>query len=248
VCAQTCPPEQKVVPTPKVQLRKIVFRNAILLSNEERHQISKTLWNTNPGGIRINEELGCPDEKLSASDLADEAGERVRAAYQDKGYFKVEVRDKAVPVAQGQYDLVITVVHQGVQYRLGNLNFVNTTSFPEPLLRDLFPVQRGEIFSREKVAKGLEEVRRLYGSQGYLNFVSVPNTAFDDENALANLTIDVDEGKQFRLRTVDVIGVDPETKERVLNELAMKPGDLYTSESWESVFRIISRPCPESKP
>jgi outer membrane protein assembly factor BamA len=85
----------------------------------------------------------------------------------------------------------------------------------------------------------LEELSRLYGSQGFINFSAVPDTAFDDDTGIATLTILVDEGKQFRLRHVDVMGVDRGTKARVLAEFALKPGDVYTSEAWERVAKKL---------
>ena len=156
--------------------------------------------------------------------------------YQNQGYFKVQVSARAVPVAEDageHYDVVIKVLEEGQQYRMADLRIINMTVFPEEQLRDLFPISRGEIFSKEQAAKGLEELRRLYGSQGYLNFTAVPNTVIDDDDLSIGLEVDVDEGKQFRLRSVEVLGVNPETKARVINDLAMKPGDVYNSESWE---------------
>jgi len=53
-----------------------------------------------------------------------------------------------------------------------------------------------DISSREKITKGLDNLRKMYGELGYLHFVSVPDTRFDDAKKLIYLDIDVDEGKQ----------------------------------------------------
>jgi len=238
--AQTCQPEGAVTPIPRVLIRNVILRNAGALSTQDQRGISKALRAEGPVGMYGLEELGGRDEGLSTEDAAssvgEEAAERVRAAYQNEGYFKVQVDGKAVRVPTDslvRYDIVVRVLSAGEQYRLGDLKIANAVQFPVPQLRDLFPMQRGEVFSREKIAAGLEALRLLYGSQGYINYTGVPETELDDDNAIANLTINADEGKQFRLRSVEVLGVDAETKARVLSDLAMKPGDIYTTKLWE---------------
>jgi hemolysin activation/secretion protein len=222
--AQNCPAEKSDSPTTPSPIRRVIFRNAALLPPQARQEITDAL----------RAETSSISGDMTG--VAEEAAERVRAAYQNEGYFKVEVTEKAVPVAEdsaGRYDIAIKVLVEGKQYRLGDLRLINMTAFSEPELRDVFPIQRGEIFSREKIAKGLEELRRVYGREGYINFTAVPDTKFDESNTSINLEIDVDEGKQFRLRTVEVLGVDAETRARVLNDLPMKPGDVYNGIEWK---------------
>lgn len=225
VHGQACTPLVKLPQTVKAPIRSVIFTNDAL-PEEAKLEIVKQARNHDVNPKALDTEV---------SSIAEEMNERVRAAYQNEGYFKALVDAKAVPIPtdKHRYDVVVRVRTVGKLYRLGDLNISNATSFPTQQLRDLFPIQRGEVFSREKIADGLDAVRRLYGTLGYINYTSVPDTEFDDGNGIANLTIDVDEGKQFHLRGVEVLGVDEETKARVLGELDTKPGDIYSSESWE---------------
>ena len=97
----------------------------------------------------------------------------------------------------------------------------------------------GEIFSREKVAKGLENLRKAYGEAGYINFTSVPDTKFDDEKKIVNLEIDVDEGKQFYVRRIEFQG-NTTTRDKVIRrEIALEEGQIYNSRYWElSLLRL----------
>ena len=230
--AQNC-----VLPVKATQRAPIVgvaFRDAPLLSVEDQEEITTAA---------TEQQSAEPWSKAGVAKVAEEAAERTRAAYQNMGYFKVVVTGKALLVASdplGRYNIAIRIVDQGIQYRLDDLNIVGATVFSEVQLRDLFPIQRGEIFSRKKIAEGLEALRHLYGSRGYLNYTGVPQTEFDDASGTADLEINVDEGKQFRLHSVDVLGTDSETKDRVLDDLAMKPGDIFSSEAWERTFMKFS--------
>jgi hypothetical protein len=72
----------------------------------------------------------------------------------------------------------------------------------------LIPVQPGEIFSRARIAKGLETLSQHYEAAGYINFTSIPNTEFDETNASVRLNIDVDEGKLFHWGDLHISGLD----------------------------------------
>ena len=106
-------------------------------------------------------------------------------------------------------------------------------------LRGLFPIKDGDVFSREKIAKGLENLRKAYGEHGYINFTSVPDTKFDDEKKLIFLDIDVDEGKQFYVRRIEFQG-NTTTRDKVIRrEIALEEGQIYNSRLWElSLLRL----------
>jgi outer membrane protein insertion porin family len=167
--------------------------------------------------------------------VADEAAERVRMAYLNHGHFKAQVDAQRVPIAgrTAMYDVVVSVVEEGKQYRLGDLRIVDMKAFPEPQLRDLFPIQRGEIFSRQKVAKGLENLRKLYGSEGYINFTSLPNPVFDEALARVNLQVDTDEGRPFHWGNLHVEGMRAQDSEILLHTWEGLRGQVYGSDNHE---------------
>jgi|SRR5208283_3173055 len=220
LCAQNCVPAAKFQRTEPVPIRDISFSNDGLLDHERELEIVKLLR---------AETVRAPSPAKDMQSLADEAAERVRFAYQDEGYFEAMVTAKSVPFVadKSQYDIRVNIGPVGKQYRLGGIDIVRAGAFPSQQLLDLFPIEPGEIFSREKIVKGLDAVKHLYGSEGYINYAGVPDAQVDDDAAAINLTIDVDEGKQFRLRRVEVLGLDFEAKAQVSDELELKPGDVY---------------------
>ena len=50
-------------------------------------------------------------------------------------------------------------------------------------LRGQFPIADGDIVHVDKIRKGLEDLRRLYVSQGFIDFTPVSNTETDDASA-----------------------------------------------------------------
>ena len=237
---------------PKVNVGRIRFRG-------NRHVPDRTLRaamkNLKPIGIPHSIFLENLFAKTYDATKLEEDTERVRAEYQNRGYFKVLVDDPKteihdtghtgfhVPWVQGGLGKSVDItmpIEEGDRYHLGTITFKNNKAISSAAaLRSLFPMKDGEIFSREKVAKGLENLRKAYGQAGYINFTSVPDTKFDDEKKIVNLIIDVDEGKQFYVRRIEFQG-NTTTRDKVIRrEIALEEGQIYNSHFWElSLLRL----------
>jgi outer membrane protein assembly factor BamA len=163
--------------------------------------------------------------------VIDEALERVKAGWQDHGYFKVEVSGDARTLTSSpvsQHVALSVHVDEGMQYRLRKMTFKPSGGkIDVGILRGLFPMKDGDVFSRSKVAAGLENLWKAYGELGYVNFTSIPNTTFDDETKMADLNIEFAEGKQFRVSSVNILGLNEPVQGQLLEEFPMKRGDVY---------------------
>jgi beta-lactamase regulating signal transducer with metallopeptidase domain len=129
----------------------------------------------------------------------DEVLERIRAAWQNRGYFKVVVRGEAKVLSSGPGSARIAVnarVDEGEQYRLGGITFRNNQAIGNSQAREMFPVKDGDIFSKQKIGQGLENFRKAYGGLGYARFECVPDIRFDDAKKLIYLDVDVNEGEK----------------------------------------------------
>jgi outer membrane protein assembly factor BamA len=171
--------------------------------------------------------------------VIEEGLERARAGWQNRGYFNAQVSDEASTVTSapvGQQVVLSVHVDEGVQYRLGGITFRNNRAISNrSALRSLFPIKDGEIFSRERIVAGLENLRKMYGEFGYINYTGVPDVAFDDEKKLAFLEIDIDEGKQFYLTRVDILGLDRPSQREVLKD--MRVGQIYNQRLFELALK-----------
>ena len=95
-------------------------------------------------------------------------------------------------------------------------------------------IKDGDVFNREKIAKGLEYLSKAYGELGYINFTSIPNTSFDEDKRLVFLDIDVDEGKQFYVDSINILGLEESDREELLKSFPIKSGQLYNQALYES--------------
>jgi hypothetical protein len=107
-------------------------------------------------------------------------------------------------------------------------------AFPTEELRKRVPLSDGELFSTRQIRDGLDALKQLYGSHGYINFVATPLTEVDDGNGMISLIMELDEGRQFRVRKIEVQGLDLQTEGRL--KWQMKPGDIFNSYFVEAFF------------
>lgn len=81
--------------------------------------------------------------------------------------------------------------------------------FPRSQLRALIPIRSGEIFNTQKIRQGMDAMRRLYGTKGYIDFIAAPITEIDSRNHRIWLTFELDEQKQFLIEKVEIFGLKP---------------------------------------
>jgi outer membrane protein insertion porin family len=239
---------------PKVKVGRIRFRGNKHINDRTLRAAMKNL---RPIGIPHSIFLEDIFAKTYDATKLEEDTERVRNEFQNRGYFKVlvdepktEIHDTGhtgwhIPLLQSglgkSVDITIPI-EEGERYRLGTITFKNNKAITNTAaLRSLFPLRDGDIFSRDKIAKGLENLRKAYGEAGYINFTSVPDTKFDDEKKIANLEIDVDEGKQFYVRRIEFQG-NTTTRDKVIRrEIALEEGQIYNSRYWELSLQRLNQ-------
>ncbi len=237
---------------PKVKVGKIKFEGN---KNVKTRVLRYAMKNLRPIGIPHSIFLENIFARTYDATKLEEDTERVRNEYQNRGYFKAGVTDPKtqihdtghtgghIPLLQSGAGKAVDItmpIDEGERYTLGGITFKNNKAVQNvKALRAIFPIKDGDIFSKEKVGKGLENLRKAYGELGYINFTSIPDTRFDDDKKQIFLDIDVDEGKQFYVRRIEFQG-NTTTRDKVIRrEVALEEGNIYNSRLWElSLLRL----------
>jgi outer membrane protein insertion porin family len=237
---------------PKVKVGKIKFEGN---KNIKTRILRSAMKNLKPIGVPHSIFLENIFARTYDATKLEEDTERVRYEYQNRGYFKVVVNDPKtqihdtghkgvhIPLLQAGPGKAVDItmpIEEGDQYKLAAITFKGNKAISNTkALRSLFPIKDGDIFSRDKIAKGMEALRKAYGQFGYINFTSVPDTKFDEEKKTITIEMDVEEGKQFYVRRIEFVG-NTTTRDKVIRrELALEEGGIYNSHLWElSVLRL----------
>jgi hypothetical protein len=107
-------------------------------------------------------------------------------------------------------------------------------AFPLEELRKSVALSDGELFRIDAIREVLDNLKSLYGSHGYIEFVATPITEVDDGSGTILVIMELSEGKQYRVRKLEVQGLGPRT-EGIL-KWRIQPGDLFNNELFEDFF------------
>jgi len=235
---------------PTVKVGKIAFDGNYNLSDRT---LRNAMMNMKPIGVPHSIILENLFARTFDASKLDEDTELVRRAYQDRGYFTAETADPQTHVrdagglnwltlrpSTGKRIDILMPVEEGERYRLGGITFTgNKTITNTRALRAQFAIKDGDWFNMTLFQKGLKDLRKAYGSAGFINMVTDPVPRRDDAKKLIYLNIDINEGKKFYVSRIEFAG-NAVTRDKVIRrELLLEEGQIYNSQLWDlSILRL----------
>jgi outer membrane protein assembly factor BamA len=140
-------------------------------------------------------------------DDTDEMQARLRAGFQERGYFAVEIKSMSVkpgdPLKIPKPVAVEAEVEEGARFTVAEITFSGNHAFQSEKLRGAFSLKTGDVFERSKIVSGIESLRKLYGSSGFLDFVLTPDTE-PSSNGTMSLNVEVAEGPQYHMGKLEI--------------------------------------------
>lgn len=189
----------------------------------------------------------------------------VRAYMFSKGYFQARIGEPEVtglgfkrtgppligslplPVITSKDDTlkIIVPVNEGKVFRVGELKVEGNSIFSEQQILGYVGLKKGEIADGKRLQDAVyEDLKKVYGSQGFVQYNAEFNPDFKDNPAkptegIVDITITIDEGKQFTLRRLEFSG-NTFTRDKVMRrEFLLNEGDIYNQNYLEiSIARL----------
>lgn len=244
----------KVDEGPKVKVGTIDFEGNTAYSDRV---VRRAMRNLRPIGIPRSIYAENLFARTYDSTKLEEDEQRIVQFYQSQGYFTTRVTGQSVNIVDvggGKFRLplihpnrpgknanIAISIEEGRLYHLNTINFVGVKLFrtPEELFPQIFRMKQGDPFSTEKLQKGFDELRKLYGRFGYINFLVEPEPEPIPGSDKINLTLRFDEGNQFFVRRIDFSG-NTTTRDKVIRrELLIDEGDPFNTDLWRlSILRL----------
>ncbi len=244
----------KINEGPKVKVGNIDITGNTVFTDKE---VIRAMKNLHPFGIPYSIFFEDLFAKTYDPSKLDEDKSRVQVFYQEHGYFTAHVTDSMVTMRKtGGEGMHIPLIHpnkpgtaadinitveEGKLYHLNTITFSGVKFFrtPEALMTPLFGMSKGDVFSTAKLRKGLENMRKLYGDFGFIDFVAEPSFDPMPDSGLMDMSLSVDEGHQFFVRRIDFSG-NTTTRDKVIRrQLLIDEGQIFNNRLWElSILRL----------
>jgi outer membrane protein insertion porin family len=239
---------------PKVKVGRITF---VGNKNVKSRELRSAMHFLKPIGIPHSIFLENLFAKTYDATKLDDDMELVREALQNRGFFKgnvgdvqTKIRDTGHPnfhiplirPGPGKAMDITIPIEEGDRYKLGGITFKGNKAITNTAaLRAQFAIKDGDIYNRERIAKGLENLKNAYGTQGYINFTSIPTPRIDEDKKMVYFDIDIDEGKQFSVRRIEFEG-NTTTRDKVIRrELMLEEGQVYNEQLWKLSLQRLNQ-------
>ena len=128
---------------------------------------------------------------------------------------------------------IVVPITEGKIFRVGELKVEGNSIFSEQQILGYVGLKKGEIVDGKRLRDAIyEDLKKVYGSQGFVLYNGEVEPEYKDNPAnpnegIADITIQIDEGKQFSLRRLEFTG-NTFTRDRVLRrEFLLNEGDIY---------------------
>jgi len=244
----------KINEGPKVKVGDIDITGNTVFSDKE---VIRAMKNLHPFGLPHSIFFESLFAKTYDPSKLEEDKSRVQVFYQEHGYFTAHVTESMVtmrktggegmhiplihPNKPGTVADVNVTVEEGKLYHLNNITFSGVKFFrtPEALMTPLFGMSKGDVFSTAKLRKGLENMRKLYGDFGFIDFVAEPSFDPMADSGNMDMSLSVDEGHQFFVRRIDFSG-NLTTRDKIIRrQLLIDEGQIFNKRLWElSILRL----------
>jgi len=227
---------------PTVAIRDVEFIGNKVFTDDDLGRLLKAnrprgLLSLVTGGGTFNEDK-----------FADDA-QAVLAHYRNHGYIEAQIGEPVLRVLDDSGDgktrwVQLRVdVSEGQRYRVGTFAIDGNTVVQSAALRRLFRLDEGDEYREERIRKGLERARELYGSGGYFEFTAYPDLKprGPGNGPIVDVTLRVTEGKQYFVSRIEFAG-NTQTRDTVIRrEMGLVEGGVFNTEALKYSIRRINQ-------
>ncbi len=185
---------------------------------------------------------------LDEKELSDSI-EKIRAAYEKKGYYLIQISHHTESLQPGEAKLVFDIhENQGVIVR--RVDFIGNKVFSEKELRGEIRTKKKGAFSfitssgkynEEQLKQDAMMLTFFYLNHGYLKVKVQPaKVSISKDKRYLFISFQITEGKQYKIGVLTMSGDILTTKEELLSQLKTKTGDIYSQKDLEEDMQLLS--------
>ena len=167
----------------------------------------------------------------------------ILAFYRNRGFVKAEITppdiDFAASGSEGNLQFIFKI-SENHAYSLGLIRINGAEALSQPLLVSLLNLQTKRPVNLSKINSGALAIQEVYFALGYLDVdIKTRLEPFDDKKA-ADLILDINEGKQYHLRKVELVGNSPIKDSLIREFLPFQSGDIFGKKGFEACLQFLN--------
>lgn len=201
--------------------------------------------------LKSLKEIGLAEGNVFNRALLERVEQELERQYYARGKYGVRIETTVTPLERNRVGILIDV-SEGVVARIKQINIVGNTVFDDETLLDQFEqsttnwlsfYSKDDQYSKQKLAADLEALRSYYQDRGYIKFnVDSTQVSITPDKKDIYITINVTEGKQYRVKEVRLSGDMVVPPEELFPAFRINAGDVFSRKRvTDTVTRISDR-------
>ncbi len=183
---------------------------------------------------KIQEALKLHPGAILDNEMVDQTEKALKKVYMDKGYLDVAVNFRTDPGANNSA-VAVFAIKEGPLVQIGDVEFTGNKVISSRTLRASMETRPHNLLSyvfdtgildAKKLQDDRERITALYYQRGYLN-AHVSEPVITRKNGKLTITMDIDEGQQFKVGKVDLQGDLKVPEKDLTSKLTLETGDVF---------------------
>ncbi len=158
---------------------------------------------------------------------------RITELYEKKGYYKTRITPEVKIIEEEKRVAVIFDIEEGPRTKVREIKILGAKNVPEKQIRAKMETKTAQffrrgIFGKEEFERDLQRIVAVCQSFGYLDAeITDYDLKYTHEGRLLFITIEIEEGKLYTVREINITGNKLFETDVLLNKLQIKEGEPY---------------------
>ncbi len=184
----------------------------------------------------IREKIGLKRGAAFNDHLIQESSEEIIKLYHGKGYFFAKIHIDAKPNQDNLVNITVRI-KEGQKVKIKNIRFSGNKAFSGKDIREQMETQEetwysfldeSGVYQKDVLKLDLFRIEGFYHDRGYLRVkVLEPRIDINQSAREIHITIPIEEGPQFRVKSLDLKGDDTISPDEIEKRILTKVGDVY---------------------
>ena len=184
----------------------------------------------------IREKIGLRRGATFNEHIVQESKKEILKAYKEKGYFFAETRIETNRGSENLVDVVIRI-SEGEKVKIEKIRFSGNKAFKDKKLAEQMQTEARSwydflddsgVYQKDILKLDMFRIEGFYQDNGYLRAkVLEPRIDVNKKARQIHIIIPVEEGPQFRIKSLDVKGDNTISHDDIKKSLLTKKGDIY---------------------
>ncbi|MBI3211537.1 MAG: BamA/TamA family outer membrane protein, partial [Simkania negevensis] len=118
---------------------------------------------------------------------------------------------------------------KGEKFHFGKIEISGNTLISTDKIKKHLKIHSGDPYSPEEMQSSIQNIKDLYGKDGYIETKVAPTLHLSEKEPVYDVKIEIEEGKQFRVGLIRVLGNVHTKKNVILRESLLVPGQVFDS-------------------